>query len=127
MTAFNPMETYVHLADGPDAALLDVTPDFWQTLATRGDLAAGRLITAYRFETDWSSWERHPAGDELVFLISGVMDFVLDEAGAERVIRLQGTSALVVPRGVWHTARVLEPSEAIFVTRGDGTEHRPVR
>ncbi len=35
-------------------------------------------------------------------------------------------SAIVVPRGEWHTARVFEPSEAIFVTRGDGTEHRPL-
>ena len=44
----------------------------------------------------------------------------LDERGRLR------TDAIVVPRGEWHTARVLEPTEAIFVTRGAGTEHRPL-
>lgn len=126
MTAFHPLETFVHLHDGPAAELLDVTPDFWQKLASRSDLHGGRLVSAYRFTEDWPSWERHPAGDELVYQISGAMDFVVDDGGSERTVPLRGRAALVVPRGAWHTARVLEPSEAIFVTRGEGTEHRPL-
>ena len=125
MTAFDPLTTFVHLPDGPGATLLPVTADFWQELAARTDLASGRLVSAYRFREDWTSWERHPAGDELVFQLSGAMDFVVDDGGNERTISLRGRAALVVPRGAWHTARVLEPSEAIFVTRGAGTEHRP--
>ena len=124
MTAFDPLATFVHLPDGPAATLLEVTPDFWQKLETRTDLHGGRLITAYRFDADWTSWERHPAGDELVLQLSGAMDFVVDEGRTERTVALRGRAALVVPRGAWHTARVLEPSEAIFVTRGEGTEHR---
>jgi mannose-6-phosphate isomerase-like protein (cupin superfamily) len=125
MSAFDPLETFVHLPDGPAATLLAVTPDFWQKLETRRDLHGGRLISAYRFEEDWTSWERHPAGDELVFQLSGAMDFVVEDGGSERTVSLRGRAALVVPRGAWHTVRVLEPSEAIFVTRGEGTEHRP--
>jgi mannose-6-phosphate isomerase-like protein (cupin superfamily) len=124
MTAFDPLATFVHLPDGPDATLLEVTPDFWEKLETRGELRGGRLVSAYRFESDWTSWERHPAGDELVFQLSGALDFVVDDGRRERTVPLRGRAALVVPRGVWHTARVLEPSEAIFVTRGEGTEHR---
>jgi hypothetical protein len=45
------------------------------------------------------------------------MDFVVEEAGRERVVQLRGRAALV-PQGLWHTARVFEPSEAMFVTRG---------
>ena len=126
MSRFDPLATFVYLPDGPAATLLPVTPDFWEELEAREDLAGGRLVSAYRFEADWASWERHPAGDELVVQLSGAVDFVLDENGRERVVELRGRGALLVPRGLWHTARVLEPSEALFVTRGDGTEHRPV-
>jgi mannose-6-phosphate isomerase-like protein (cupin superfamily) len=126
MTAFDPLATYVHLPDGPAAALLEVTPDFWEKLETRRELHAGRLLSAYRFEADWPSWERHPAGDEIVIQLSGAMDFVVEEEGGERTVPLRGRAALVVPRGAWHTARVLAPSEALFVTRAEGTEHRPL-
>ena len=36
---------------------------------------------------------------------------------------------VIVPRGVWHTARVREPTQMLFVTPGEGTENReePVR
>jgi hypothetical protein len=125
--AFDPLDTYVHLPDGPDATLLEVGPDFWRKLATRSELQGGRLISAYRFTEDWTSWERHPAGDELVFQLSGELELVLDDGGRERTVSLVGRSAAVIPRGVWHTARVRAPSEAIFVTRGAGTEHRPLR
>jgi mannose-6-phosphate isomerase-like protein (cupin superfamily) len=127
MSSFDPLTTFVHLPDGPAARLLPVTPDFWQQLAARGDLADGRLLSAYRFTEDWPSWERHPAGDEIVVQLSGAMNFVVEEGGAERTIALRGRAALVVPRGAWHTARVLAPSEALFVTRGAGTEHRTGR
>ncbi len=103
-----------------------MTPDFWPTLEARRDLHGGRLISAYRFDADWTSWERHPAGDELVFQLSGALDFVVDDGGRERTVSLRGRAALLVPCGAWHTVRVLEPSEAIFVTRGAGTEHRPL-
>jgi hypothetical protein len=126
MTVFDPLATFVHLPDGPDATLLEVRPDFWQKLEVRTDLHDGRLVSAYRFESDWPSWERHPAGDEIVIQLSGAMDFLVEEAGGERTAALRGRAALVVPRGAWHTARVLAPSEAIFVTRGEGTEHRPL-
>lgn len=126
MSRFDPLATFVHLPDGPDASLLEVTPDFWERLAARRDLAGGRLVSAYRFEESWGSWERHPAGDEIVVLLSGAMDFVLDEDGAEKVVPLRGLAAVVVPAGTWHTVRVREPGEALFITRGEGTEHRPL-
>ena len=125
MSAFDPFQTYVYLGDDPRAELLDVTPDFWERLATRTDLGGGRLVTAYRFTEDWSNWERHPAADELVVQFAGAMDFVLVVDGTERMVEMRGRAAIVVPRNIWHTARVLEPSDVLFVTRGDGTEHRP--
>jgi hypothetical protein len=126
MTRFDPLGTFVHLPDGPAASLLEVTPDFWQKLEARRDLHGGRLVSAYRFDADWDSWERHPAGDEIVVQLAGAMDFVVEEGGRERSIPLRGLAAVVVPQGAWHTARVREPSQALFITRGEGTEHRPL-
>ena len=62
-------------------------------------------------------------GDELVYLISGAIDRVLFEDTGERVVGLRGRGACLVPRGVWHTARVHEPSEALHITRGAGILH----
>ena len=31
----------------------------------------GRLVALYRFDESWTSWEVHPAGDEVVCCIEG--------------------------------------------------------
>jgi mannose-6-phosphate isomerase-like protein (cupin superfamily) len=120
--------TFVHLAEGGDATPLPVTDTFWTDLTSGrlGDLDGGRLVSACKFTSDWDAWERHPAGDELVCLLSGAMTFVLDTPGGQAEIRLDEPGAfLLVPRGTWHTARVHNPSLGLFVTAGAGTEHRP--
>jgi hypothetical protein len=33
--------------------------------------------------------------------------------------------AVINPPGVWHTATVYEPGQALFITAGRGTETRP--
>lgn len=129
-SAFRFPETYVHLGDDGSAVPLPVTESFWADLAAGklGDLGSGRLVTFHAFDADWSSWEVHPNGDELVCLISGAVDFVLERAEGEATVELRGPGAFVlVPRGTWHTARVREPSSALFVTAGRGTQHRPAR
>jgi hypothetical protein len=41
-----------------------------------------------------------------------------------REVVLSGSGAVVVPRGIWHTAKVLAPSRMLHVTRGAGTQLR---
>jgi mannose-6-phosphate isomerase-like protein (cupin superfamily) len=126
--AFDLTDTYVHLEDGPAAVPVQAGPDFWTTRYGRGDLQGGRLVTVFRFEStaDWDHWEMHPAGDEIVCLLSGAIDLVLREDERERVVELRDRGAYVIPRGAWHRGVVHRPSEALFITRGAGTEHRPV-
>jgi mannose-6-phosphate isomerase-like protein (cupin superfamily) len=119
-------ETYVQLEDGPRALTHEVGDDFWSQIANRTDLHNGRLICLCEFDTDWPSWEMHPAGDEIVYLLSGAIDLILDETGGERTVELRGRSACIVPRGIWHRAIVHTPSSVLHITRGDGTQHRPV-
>ena len=90
------------------------------------DLDEGRLVGLYRFEESWTSWEMHPAGDELVFALSGAVELVLQEAGGDRTIALGAGEGTLVPKGVWHTARVRTPGHVLHVTPGTGTQHRPL-
>jgi mannose-6-phosphate isomerase-like protein (cupin superfamily) len=87
---------------------------------------AGWLIGVFRYTDTWTSWEMHPEADEVVHVVKGRIEFVLDEAGHERRVAVAAGATLVVPKGAWHTAIVHEPGEALHVTYGRGTEHRPV-
>lgn len=37
------------------------------------DLDEGRLVSLFRFEESWTSWEMHPAGEEVVCCLQGHM------------------------------------------------------
>ena len=61
-------------------------------------------------------------GDEIVVLQEGDVDFVLWRDGAEAVLNIQEPgSYVVVPQGVWHTARPHKKTSMIFFTSGQGT------
>jgi mannose-6-phosphate isomerase-like protein (cupin superfamily) len=105
-SVFDLDSTYLALATDGGIATMTVTDDFWATVDQRRELAGGRLVMLARYEADWPSWEVHPAGDELVYLLAGAVDLVLDEPGGERVVELRGRAGCLVPAGVWHTARV---------------------
>ena len=75
---------------------------------------------------DWDHWERDPAGEENLTLLSGELEIVLEtEAGEERLV-LKARQSLVVPAGLWHRGIVRQSGELLFITAGAGTEHRPV-
>lgn len=124
--SFDLRERYLVLDDGPEARPIDVGPDFWSTIGARDDLDGGRLMTAFHMSEDWRHWEMHPAGDEVLFVASGMLTLVLMEAGGHRTVELRAQETFVVPRGVWHTARVGEAAFLVAITRGAGTRHRPL-
>lgn len=71
--------------------------------------------------------EMHPDGDEVLFLVSGRVDVVLEEDGAETIVEVGPGQAVVVPRGVWHRVLLREPSQLLHITPGPGGEWRPPR
>jgi quercetin dioxygenase-like cupin family protein len=93
---------------------------------TEGDGKEGRLVSMYRFTEDWDSWEMHPAGDEVVLCVAGEMVVHQESAdGSVAQVTLgPGDYAINAP-GVWHTADVASEATAVFITAGEGTEHRP--
>jgi mannose-6-phosphate isomerase-like protein (cupin superfamily) len=123
--AFDLATTYVQLDDGPQALAVKVDDEFWQTIDRRSELQGGRLVGTFHNTKDWDIWEMHPAGDEVVCLLSGAIEVVLDEPDGERVVELEAGRTCIVPRGVWHRAIVREPGDTLHITRGEGTQHRP--
>jgi mannose-6-phosphate isomerase-like protein (cupin superfamily) len=124
--AFDLIRTYVQLEDGPGAVPVAVGDDFWEKSDSPVALDEGRLVCAFHNTNDWPTWEMHPAGDEIVYLLSGAIDLVLQEPDGERIIALRDRAACIVPRGVWHRGIVRMPSDVLHITRGAGTQHRPV-
>ena len=124
--AFALLSTYVHLADDGDAVSVEVDDSFWAKLGSRVDLHGGRLVGVTHQTGDWPTWERHPAGDELIVLLSGAVGIVLQHQEGERVVELRRGAAYIVPRGVWHRFIVHTAGDVLFITPGSGTQHRPL-
>ncbi|HVC14622.1 MAG TPA: cupin domain-containing protein [Acidimicrobiales bacterium] len=127
---FDLSSTYVHLGRGATAEPLG---DFrWDdeyleryTAAHAADGDDGRLVMIGDVSSTWTSWERHPAGEEVVVVLSGRVTLVQEVDGEERRAEMSPGQAIVNPVGVWHTCDVHEPGQALYITPGAGTEHRP--
>jgi len=102
-----------------------LSPTFYPELEAEFNGFAGHvLISQHHFAEDWPTWEVHPAGDEFVTLITGDITLVLWQDQQEHTLRLSTPSDFVIiPRGVWHTARVHAPTTMLFVTPGEGTKN----
>ena len=71
-TAFNLFKTYAYLAEA-SARLVPVNNEFWRNMMSGDchDFDHGWLVSAYELTGKSAAWEMHPAGDELLYLISG--------------------------------------------------------
>lgn len=118
--------SFVVMSDDFDAEIVTVSERLYEQLdATYGDFAGRTLISCHSFEDDWPTWEVHPKGDEFVVLLSGDVDMVLASENGDETLRLSEPGAFViVPRGIWHTAKVRETATMLFVTPGEGTDNR---
>ncbi|HEY0962563.1 MAG TPA: hypothetical protein VGE69_09415 [Pseudomonadales bacterium] len=119
-----------HLRLRPDgrADRLPVTDQFWPDLIAGkyGDFHDEYLVTTATFDSSWTSWEQHPNGDEIVILLNGAVDFILETPdGPHRLEVRQPGEYAFVPKGTWHTANPLQPTTLLFITAGEGTCHRP--
>jgi len=127
-TAFDLERRYVQLQ--PDGQSRAWEPaELWAAVAA-GTLPAmpggfGALVGVFAYTADWDVWEMHPAGDEIVHLLEGEATLLLELPDGMREVPLRPGETVIVPRGVWHSARIHQPGRALHVTPGEGTEHRP--
>jgi mannose-6-phosphate isomerase-like protein (cupin superfamily) len=123
--SLNPQLTYVHLAEDGVATPLAGGEAFWSLPEAEIDrYGCGWLVSEFEFAADWPNWEMHPNGDEFVYLLAGSVELQLEQPGGLQRVVLTGSGAVLVPRGVWHTAKVMAPSRMLHITRGRGTELR---
>ncbi len=122
---FDPFATLIHLREDGRALPVAWVPDVFRRLVTGDrDRVVGAKHGAEPADFHADEWEMHPAGDELLYLLTGAIDALLDEPGGERLVSLRGGQALLVPQGVWHRLLLLEPSDLLFITPASGTRHR---
>jgi mannose-6-phosphate isomerase-like protein (cupin superfamily) len=126
--AFDLLRTHLLLRPGGEAERIDLDDTFWPDVMAGRRSLDGRLLGAARLTQDLDHWEMHPRGDEVLLRLSGAFDVVLEQDGRRRVLELRADApGCVVPQGAWHTILVREPGELLFMTAGEGTEHRPAR
>jgi len=122
-------ERFIHLGLGAKA--VEQPPfagmEWYEGYGARhaADGAEGRLVSQYTFTESWTAWEMHPAGDEVVICTAGELVLV-QEFPDGRVVTtpLAAGEYAINPPGAWHTADVAESATAIFITAGEGTQHR---
>jgi mannose-6-phosphate isomerase-like protein (cupin superfamily) len=126
MSAFELATTFLALDGRDGVARLPVGPDFRRTIG-QNPAARGTLVTLTENNTDWAHWEIHPKGDEALFALSGEVVMVLETAEGETRATMKAGDGLVVPAGVWHRAEVRNAGRMLFITYGEGTQHRALR
>ena len=103
-------------------------PEWYDEYVERhaADLDEGRIVSLFRFEESWTSWEMHPAGDEVVCCLQGQMTLHQELPDGSKCSYALGAGDYAInPPGVWHTADAEGPVVALFITAGKGTTHRP--
>ncbi|MFK7975934.1 MAG: cupin domain-containing protein [Halioglobus sp.] len=85
----------------------------------------GRLVMMETMVSDWPTWERHTEGDELVIVVEGAGIFHQEIEGQCVSSPFRAGDTFLNPKGVWHTADVVEPMRAVYITPCPGTENKP--
>jgi mannose-6-phosphate isomerase-like protein (cupin superfamily) len=124
MSVFDLRDVYLWLNGKGGADKDKGGPEFWAAIGEKARPGA-TLVTMMEFAADWQSWERHPIGDEVLVALSGAMTILIETPNTVERHEMKAGNALVIPAGCWHTAEVQSPCRMLFLTYGDGTDHRP--
>lgn len=121
---FDLENTYLALDGKGDVIPMPVTEEFWARIET-SPAATRSMMGVYPMTADWPHWEMHPEGDEVLVLLGGHLEMLLDDGNSESTAEMRAGTALIVPAGTWHRAIVREPGHLLGLTYGAGTQHRP--
>lgn len=135
MSAAKLSESFIHLGVGATAVSQPPFTGFeWYEdygARHRADGAEGRLVSQYTFTESWPAWEMHPLGAEVVICTDGAMILTQEfPDGTRKQVQLAAGEYAINPPGVWHIADLPgadgeQSATAIFITAGEGTQHRP--
>jgi quercetin dioxygenase-like cupin family protein len=125
------MDALLSVPFDPSQFALGMTRDGTFGLIPAADGPPGRIDgfmvgVAAMTHTPPHGGERHPDGEELVYLLTGSVSVHLELQGSQVIHELHPGQAVIVPRGVWHRVVLKEPSRVFYITPGPGGEHRPL-
>ncbi len=121
----------IHLGLGATAKiepLFTGSMDWYMSYAQRHakDGVEGRIVSMHTFNESWDMWEMHPKGSEVVLCTAGSITLHQERAdGPRHTVTLGPGEYAINEPGTWHTADVAGEATALFITAGEGTEHRP--
>lgn len=109
--------------------VLPAGPDLYPQLAAQfGNFHGAVLLSEYTFSENWACFEVHPVGDEVLYLLAGRCELLLEQQGQlQRIVFDSPGQVQVIPKGCWHSADV-RPGEScriLFFTPGEGSAQRP--
>lgn len=122
-------ENWIHLGLGASAHIqspftgMEWYGEYGERYGSDGN--EGRLVSMHTFTESWDVWEVHPNGHEVVVCTAGEMTLIQEVDGKEVRVTIGAGDYAINPPGVWHTADIAETATAIFITAGEGTEHKP--
>jgi len=80
------------------------------------------MLGLVRFTGD-TNWERHPEGEELLYVVSGKTNIKILENDKTTNIAAEKGQIVVIPKGVWHTQKPEPEVTLLFATPAEKTEH----
>ena len=127
--AKNLAENFIHLGLGATAESQPAFSgiEWYEGYGERhgNDGAEGRLVSWYTFTENWDVWEMHPNGAEVVLCVDGEITLHQEHPGGDtNSVAIRRGEYAINPPGVWHTADIDGSATAVFITAGEGTEHR---
>jgi mannose-6-phosphate isomerase-like protein (cupin superfamily) len=112
----------VHIRRGGNASLL-------QGNAIKARLRAlpeGHLLGVFQVaspdELHSDIWEMHPAGDEVLLMLSGELGLEYADGSCRGISALGAGRGVVMPRGVWHRLLLREPGLSMVLSPSQGTK-----
>jgi mannose-6-phosphate isomerase-like protein (cupin superfamily) len=126
MTEFDLESTYLVLDGQGRVTPCPGGPAFWANVDERPD-RGGALVTVLTGEGDWPHWEMHPGGAEVLVLLEGGLRMLFDGADGKSAHDMAPGATLVVPAGTWHRAVEQRDVRMLFITYGEGSQHRPIQ
>ena len=138
--AFDLERRYLEL--GPDGSALAIDPQvLWNELrertrrprtqslfdtSTEKSGESAWLVGIYTMRGAWDLWERHTLGDEMIYVVSGKVEIVMEHDATESRVVLEEGASYVMPRNVWHRGGARSSGATLHITPRHGNEHKPV-
>ncbi len=105
----DPEGEYIHLARDGTGQVVPGGGAFWSLAADEmARFDDGWLVSEFTFSENWNCWEVHPAGDELVYLLSGEIELLLQLPSGTTATHISERGAILVPwvSGIPHESYV---------------------